>query len=221
MALILFFIQLIALYFVSRVTIQELFHFFQRFIKSERVLFVLMSVLFFPGTLFHEAAHLFVALLLLLKVREIKIFPELEDGKIKLGKVTYEKRDFVRGIVVGIAPILSALFLFWFFAYFKIFPQESLLANLFLGYIVFTVSSTMFSSRQDLVDVIYVIPFAIFLIGVFYIFDIRLQVVFQNKQAVEAVFDTVQQINFYLLFSLLINLFGIIVLKAVRSFLRK
>lgn len=213
--------QIIIIYFLSRITINELFYFLRFFFKNDQIVFSLISVFFLPGTIIHEMGHYFFALLLMLNVREVKIFPEWEKNYIKLGRVLYEKKDFVRGIFVGLAPLILGVAFFWWLSVFKLFPSQNLLINIILGYIIFSVSSTMFSSKQDLVDLIYIIPLIIIVIGIVYIFDLRLDFILKNKDLIQTFSNGVKGINFYLFFSLIINLFLIVFFKSFRKIIRK
>lgn len=113
-----------------------------------------------------------MAIVLLLKVRSFTVFPEWEDNSIKLGSVVYEKKDFVRGILVGIAPILIGLILFWIISIVHPFSQESILLKILMVYVIFVLSSTMFSSKQDLIDMVYLIPLILIIVAIVYIFQI-------------------------------------------------
>lgn len=214
-------IQTILLYFISRLTINELFYFLRFFLKNEKIVFSLVSLFFLPGTITHEMAHYFAALILMLQVKEVKIFPEWEKNYIKLGKVLYEKKDLVRSIIVGIAPVLAGFLFFWWMSVFKIFPSQNIILNLFFGYIVFAVSSTMFSSKQDLIDLIYILPLSIIIIGIVYIFDIRFDFILKNEISIKFLLSSIKSINFYLLLSLTINLFLIILFKSFRFMIKR
>lgn len=216
-----FILQIIALYFFSRKTTNEFFYFLRTFTKNQKTVFILVSILFFPGTVIHEMAHYFFAVITNLRVREVKLFPEFHEGYIKLGRVLYEKKDFVRGIIVGIAPIIIALFFFWWLGAFRLFPNENPYLNLIFGYIVFAVSSTMFSSKQDLVDLIYIIPLFIIIGGLIYIFDIRADLILSNGRVIKGMMSVIKTINFYLLFSLVVNILLILFFKSYRKIIGK
>jgi hypothetical protein len=205
------------LFFLSRITINEFFYFFHRLFKNKNTVFTIVSLIYLPGTIIHELAHYFMALILFLHVREIKIFPEWAGSQIKLGHVIYEKRDFLRGVIVGLAPIFLGLGLFYWLAVIKIFPGDNVYLNVLLGYFIFTVSSTMFSSKQDMVDLIYLIPVILIIIALVYIFNININLIFNNPQVIST-FETVSQnINLYLLISSIINIALIVLLKTLRS----
>lgn len=201
-----FFFQIILLYFISRKTINNLFHLLRTFLKNDHLVFSLISIIFFPGTVVHELAHFFTAIILFLRVHSLSIFPKWERNEIKLGTVLYEKKDFVRGVLVGIAPIFSGIFFLWAIAAFNIFPSDNIFFNLLIIYLIFTVSSMMFSSKRDLIDLIYIIPFLVILYGFIYIFDIKLDFIFHNQSLEEALFNFLKQVNMFLLISIGVNL---------------
>lgn len=219
--LLFFLIQLVAIFFLSRTNINHLFYFFRFFIKNDKTIFLLLSLIFFPGTIIHELAHFFAATGLFLNVRDLQIFPHIEGKKIKLGKVIYEKKDFLRSILVGIAPLLAGFFFFFLLSFFQLFPANNFWQNLFFGYLIFVVSSRMFSSQKDLVDIVYVIPLFFILLGIIYVFDIQLDFIFKNNSWLGFFSVFVEKINFYLFLSLSINLFIFLPLSILRIILRK
>ncbi len=130
---------------------------------------MLIAGLFFPGTVLHEFAHAFTAIVLLLRVRAIELFPQWHGGKLRLGSVLYEKKDPVRSFIVGITPFIFGMFFFWILAAFNLFPYPQIDWSIFLGYLIFSVSSTMFSSQQDLKDILIALPIILFTIGILYV----------------------------------------------------
>ncbi len=214
-------LQIILIFFLSRLTINELFRFLRMFFRKEKIIYILVSFLFFPGTIVHEMGHFMAATILNLRVHEVRLLPQWEKNRIKLGSVLYEKKDFLRGVLVGIAPIFFGLIFFWFLAKFHLFPSDSLLENIIFGYIVFAVSSTMFSSNQDLVDFVLIIPVIIIIVGVIYVFNINLDFIFNNKLITNGFFEFFQNINFYLLFSAITNFILIIFFKVTRLIFKR
>lgn len=206
MPFLLFFILILILFFLSRQTTNHLFFFLRRFIKNEKTIYGLVSLIYFPGTILHELSHFFAATILFLKVREVKILPEFEKNYIKLGKVVYEKKDFVRGFLVGIAPLFGALFFFYLVYFFQLFPAKNFFLNLLFFYLIFTVSSTMFSSKQDLIDLVFIIPFFLFVGIIFYIFQIDPLILIKNSKIINNLVLFFNQVNQYLLLSVVINL---------------
>lgn len=217
MLYLLFIIQLILLFFLSKKTTNEIFYFFRAFHIEEKTIFAIVSLLFLPGTIIHELAHFFAAMILFMKVRELKIFPEFQENEIKLGHVLYEKKDFIRGILVGIAPFFAGAFFFWMIAYFKLFPNQNIAVTILLAYLIFAVSSTMFSSKQDLVDIVYVIPVMILIGGVWYVFGIQIDWITKNEIIIKNITQFLKQVDFYFFYSLMINIALIAGLKTVKK----
>jgi len=214
-------LQIVLIFFLSHLTINELFYFLRIFFKKEKIVYAFVSLLFFPGTIIHEIGHFVAAIALNLRVYEVKLLPSFEKKQIRLGSVLYEKKDFFRGILVGIAPIFFAFCFFWFLGKFHLFPNSNLWLNILFGYIVFAVSSTMFSSKQDLIEFVLIVPVIIIIIGIIYIFHIRLDIILNNKLLKEGFIGFFQDINFYLLFSLIANTILIIFFKIFRILLHK
>ncbi|MFW5703676.1 MAG: hypothetical protein ACOCXQ_02475 [Patescibacteria group bacterium] len=161
--MIISFILLFAIFFISRISIQRLALLLYSVTKSQSITNLFISVIFFPGTLIHETAHLVAALVLLLPVRGMTLIPEWDDQSIKLGHVTYVRKDPIRGILVGIAPLFGGVGIVWLLLQVEWFATGLIPAVVF-WYLMFTISSNMFSSKQDLVDAIYLIP--ILLVGI-------------------------------------------------------
>jgi len=115
----------------------------------------------------------------------------------------------LRGILVGVAPFFGALFLFFGLSFFNLFPNKNLGLNIFLIYLIFTVSSLMFSSKQDLVDIGYLIPFILFLLIIGYIFQpfIPSFNLFYFKNIIAGLEFFLTNVNYYLFLSILIHLF--------------
>jgi len=205
----LLFIQSLTIFFLSRKNFNNFFYLFRRIFKNEKTVYALVSLLFLPGTIIHEFSHFFTAMILFLPVKDIQIFPKFEEGQIKLGHVLYVKKDFLRGILVGIAPFFGALLFFFILGIFKLFPNKILGLNIALIYLIFTVSSVMFSSKQDLVDIVYLIPLLVFLAGIYYVFQplINLSFFDRLKEVINGLRFFLEKVNFYLFISIIIHLF--------------
>ena len=213
--------QAIILFFLSRQTINQFFYFLRRYINNEQAVFSIVTIFFLPGTILHELSHMLVATLLLHRVREVNIFPKWQGNYIKLGSVIYEKKDVIRSIFIGIAPFFFGIYFFWFIAHFKLFPSQTLIINIVMLYLVYVVSSTMFSSKQDLVDVVYIIPVFIVIGFIFYVFDIKIGTLPGINTIVLAVSDFLRTVNLYLFYSLILNITLIILLKGLQKVKRR
>mgnify|MGYP001572894045 CR=1 FL=1 len=215
----LFITSIFILYFVSRYMLTELFHFLHLFIRRRDVIFSTIAVIFLPGTILHELSHYIAATILFLQVGEVHIMPTWKENHLQLGRVTYKKTDVVRSIIVGVAPFFGALFFFWFVGAFHLFPHTHMIITLIFGYLLFSVSANMFSSRQDLVDLIYIIPLCLIAGTVFYITNIKISVAFPEVW-LQNTADLLQRINIYITISVAIHIVMILVFKSLKLFRR-
>jgi hypothetical protein len=123
-----------------------------------------------PGILLHEVSHALVAKILGARVGRVSIRPKLAGERIQLGFVPVEETDFVRGSLIGLAPLLagSAVILLIGYLAFDIDAMQqafieadwsSLVASfsemlntpdiwLWL-YLIFAISNTMLPSQSD------------------------------------------------------------------------
>ena len=219
--MIIFLIQVVALYIFSRAVIKQLYVFFDIFIKSQKLVFLLVSILYFPGTVIHEMSHFFAAIILFLNVKDIRLFPEFEDDHIRLGSVVFEKKDFFRGLLVGIAPLIFAFLIFFTISTYSLYPTNNVGLNILFGYIIFAISSTMFSSKKDIVDLIYIVPLVIIITGAIYLFDLNIFSLFKSESINKIIFVFFEKVNFYLFFSLVINIVLLGVLKVAVFLLKR
>ena len=162
--------------------------------------------MYFPGTVLHELAHAVMAVSIGLKVRTISLIPSWKTGQLKLGYITYDKKDVFRGTLVGVAPVFVGIIFLFSMSYFGAFFQGSIGMNVVHAYTIFVISSTMFSSRQDMIDGIYVLP-AFFIVISLIMYFIRGSIVsFLGSgfasQLLEPIFI---KINFYLFITILIH----------------
>lgn len=214
-------IQLIVLYFLSRTSLNELFYFLKRIFRKDAIVFTIISIIFLPGTIIHELSHFFMALILFLNVRDINILPQWKDNSIKLGSVTYEKKDPIRGLLVGIAPVIVGIIFFLWLGSLDLQLSFHYLFNIGLMYVMFVVSSTMFSSKQDLVDLTMALPILIFGgIIIFFFGNEFIVYVTQNWLSVENVTRLLYPINWYIFYSLLIHLAIMSILRFIRLYLK-
>ncbi|MDO8498086.1 MAG: hypothetical protein Q7S61_06110, partial [bacterium] len=158
---LLFISEILVLYAVSRVSTSFIFYVFKKVTKSTDISFALLTFIFSPGTVLHELSHFLMATILFLRVREFNLLPVWKGNHIKLGSVVYEKKDLIRGIIVGIVPIWTGIGALAILAYYLHGGEVSAGLKILLWYLVFVISSTMFSSQQDLKDVIYILPLLI------------------------------------------------------------
>lgn len=202
--LVLLLVQLVLLYFLVQKSITAIYTALYRVTRSTTAANIGLAILFFPGTVLHELSHFFAAIILFLRVREIHLLPEWDHSSIKLGHVTYVRGDFIRGILVGIAPIFAGLLFFAVLFSWNLLPPTSIVSGMLIGYVIFTVSSTMFSSKQDLVDLMYGVPLVIVISFVLYIFpslreflaDVLFGFIQNQEQSIVAFLTSVNTITF-------------------------
>jgi hypothetical protein len=202
-----------------------MFRLLQRVFKNTWLVNSCIALIYFPGTVVHELSHFIAAIVAFLKVRDLHVLPEWDHKSIKLGHVTYEKADPIRGILVGISPLFGATLLFWALYQFEVFPHESIVISIAVGYLVFSVSSTMFSSKQDLVDLVAALGFffalSIVLGAGLVLFEVNIGLLFQRIPLVvyERMAAFLFPVNMYMYGSVLIH-GGIIALGTFVRILR-
>lgn len=131
------------------------------------------TLLFLPGILVHEISHFLTAAVLGVQTGDIHLFPRRgseADGRIALGSVQVAKTDFVRGSLIGAAPFFVGCLLLVFLVLRFVSPAISfdttslvsgnLISNLhiFLSqpkhilvlYMIFSITNTMFMSKEDM-----------------------------------------------------------------------
>ncbi len=219
--ILLFIGQIVCIFIISRVAINEMFFLFYALFKNEHLVFSLVTLIFFPGTIIHELSHFLTAMALGHRVHSITVFPQRKGSYIKLGSVLYEKKDIVRSIIVGIAPIFFGLFILWFINNFHLFPQQNPFINIVILYFIFAISSSMFSSKQDLIDIIFIIPIFIVLVGVIYIFNIRVDFLYYLTSISKSTVGILKGLNSFLFLSIVLNLILIGIFKGLRIVIKK
>lgn len=213
--LLLFILQILILYFLSRNLKGKLFNFFYKLTKRKKVSTYLFAILFLPGTYFHELAHGLAARILFVPVGNLKLKPQVEENKIKLGSVAIAKVDPFRRTIIGIAPFLIGTITIFVSLYLATAYNllHSPLTIIIIGYLVFQIGNSMFSSKKDLEEawkvmlVLLAIFISIHLLG----FRIDIKSIF-SKEAIE----TIKTANLYLLVPLIINLIILSLLRLAK-----
>lgn len=143
-------IELVALYALSRSVTKNLFVAFFLVTRSRPISISILSILFFPGTVIHELAHLFTAEILGVKTSGLTLVPEaIEEKNVRTGSVGIAQTDPIRRSIIGIAPVFTGLGSIGIIMYFL--PQLSSYWIVGIGYwVLFVISNTMFSSPEDL-----------------------------------------------------------------------
>lgn len=212
----LFFSEIVALYFVSRMLQTVLYRMGIVLLKSKTTTLHLLAILYLPGTILHELSHYFMAIVLFMRPEHIHIIPQINEQGARLGSVeiSHSKHsfDFIRKIIVGVAPFFGALGIMWIIGIWGLFPGSHWWQTVLFGYFIFVFSGQMFSSSQDLIEVGYIVPVLIILCFFLSVFPVQIE-----KQIVNSIEYTIslflQQIQFPLLFSLITHSILILIIS--------
>lgn len=150
--IILFFLELLVLFFLSRALTSHLSFLLRAIFRSNRITIILMAIIFLPGTIVHEFAHAIMAKTLFVYVGHMDLMPQLHDESLKLGSVEVGKTDIVRNFLIGIAPFIvgtSLLLLVLFYSFTNNIFGFNLLTFVVLVF-TFVIANTMYSSRKDM-----------------------------------------------------------------------
>lgn len=212
--------EIIVIYFLTHSLLNESFRLFKKLFRSNRFIIWFIALLYFPGTIVHEISHYFFALLLAMHPEEVSIFPHIEKNHIRLGHVLYRRHpsDVVRPIIIGIAPFFGAMSILWIIESFHLFPGGIWWQTMVFGYLILAITANMFSSKQDLVDLIYIVPLFLLIGALIYLFGIQIniQLFMQAISGLELFFKTLQ---IPLLFSIIVHSILIVIIKIILSLL--
>lgn len=162
--------EMLLLYILSQKTTTLIFRIFFSILKSERPTWAIVTFIFLPGTVVHEFSHLIVAEVLRVPTGELSFTPQIENKnhgqtQVKAGYLKIANTDPLRRFMIGFAPVvfglITSLVIIWFFQ--RFWPDLSLWWHkaLFvsgIGYLLFAVSSSMFSSKADMEGAQYFLP---------------------------------------------------------------
>jgi hypothetical protein len=210
---ILFFLELLFLFFISQKTTQSIAYTFYKITRNQKITIFFFAFLFLPGTIIHELSHAIAASILGVRVGKMELMPEYIQGGLRLGSVQVGKTDIIRNFFIGIAPFISGTILLLIIIY--LILSFSLIASfgiiILSLYSVFAIANTMFSSKKDMEGAIeFFILVTVFLL-VFYILGLRFDAINWNFLSL---FNHLFKIgSYYLLVPIGIDLFIIIVTK--------
>lgn len=198
----LFAAELLGLYLISRWLTQIIYLFFYIVFRSRAVALSLLSLLLFPGTVIHELSHLFTAEILGVRTGKLSLIPEsISEHEVRAGSVQIASTDPFRRYLIGFAPIIVGTVALFMLTYWlpgllaevsTAFRSGTLLylpswyILVVVGYFIFTISNTMFSSKEDTKGFL---PFAVILglfMGSAYLIGLRLP----TSEAVATVMQT-------------------------------
>lgn len=151
-------VELLILFLTSRLIFQGVFRISYTIFKKDSLAAIPVFILFLPGVVIHELAHLIAAGILLVPSYDIEIFPKIEHGSLRMGSVQIRKCDPLRRFLIGIAPlvvgvaIISAVSLYFANSITTtslVSDPVNILKAIIVIWVVFFITNTMFSSKKD------------------------------------------------------------------------
>ena len=185
----------------------------------------LLSFLFLPGVIIHELSHMLVAVILFVPVGNMEFTPKIGGGGLKLGSIEIAKTDPIRRSIIGFAPVLTGLGIIIGLTY--LFANNSSIVQIiepnvmwkigigvFIVYLIFAVSNTMFSSKRDMEGTVEILITLLIIFAAAYILGFRPQLAFNNLFTKE-VLEIVRKSTIFLFAPIVIDLF---ILGAIKVF---
>ena len=145
---LIFFAQIFTFYLTSK-KVNSLIYRLLRNIFGRDTSLRLFSILFLPGTFIHETSHYIFAKLLLVPVGNFNLTPEYEDRSIQMGSVSIGRTDPIRRFLIGIAPLITGVFLVMILVYFFRVSEEFWQKGIII-FLMFITANSMFSSKKDM-----------------------------------------------------------------------
>ena len=176
-AIIILILEIAFLYLFSRLITNSLAKLFYHHIHNSKIVINIFAVILLPGTIIHELAHILIAGVLLVPVGEIDFLPEIHEKGVRLGTAEIGQTDIFRSAIIGVAPVIVGLFIMISLLWLNLLnfkdPTFLILGKILLGYLIFVIANTMFSSRKDLEGVGAVVLFIVLILVVLYFFRIN------------------------------------------------
>jgi hypothetical protein len=162
--------QILTLFLLSRALQRQLSLLFARSTGSPKAAMWLMAFLFLPGTLMHELSHLVMAMLLLVRTGRLTVWPRMEADRLVMGSVQVAQPDRLRRLLIGVAPGLVGISLIFgaLWAYQTYGLGTSWYWTVGLGYLIFQLGNTLFSSRADLEGALGLLVVVVITAGILY-----------------------------------------------------
>lgn len=217
--LLLFFTELLILFFLSKFVTRSLSYLFYRITKSEKVMVYVMALFFFPGTLIHELAHYLTAAALFVHVGKMEFVPKVMGSGVKMGSVEIGQSDPIRRAVIGMAPFIwGTLLMLLVLSLFQHYGgRVNIGITLLTGYVLFEISNTMFSSRKDMEGTLELLVFLLILSVMLYLIGVRVPASVFTYLSREEVVRIFQTGSYFLLVPLGIDIVLLTILKLLRK----
>jgi hypothetical protein len=217
-----FFGQLVLLFILSRFVTGDISHFVYRLTKSSKIAVYTLSFLFLPGTIIHELSHYLTAQLLFVRTGEMEFVPKIHEDRVKLGSVQIEKTDPIRRALIGVAPFLlgTSLLLLVLFAAEFYDAWGNIWITILIGYLVFEIGNTMFSSKKDMEGVLELLVVILIVGVILYFTGVRIPASFFDFLSSPFVVSLFEKGSYFLLLPIIIDIFVIILTRLLLRFLR-
>jgi len=215
--LIILILEIVVLYFLSRLVVGKLFHLFSQKIGKRNLGLWLFALLFLPGTFIHEISHFLAALFLLVPVGELKLTPNFKESGVDLGSVAIAKTDPLRRFLIGVAPFLSGLSII-FTILFLISTKQFINVwwnNILAAFLIFEVANSMFASKKDLEGALILLTFIIFVLAFLYLIGFRISLNLSNFFS-GSTKEILKSANWFLLVPIGMDVFLLMLLKRLK-----
>jgi hypothetical protein len=179
--------------------------------KSQTTTIHLLSILFLPGVIIHELAHMLVASILFVPVGEIEFFPKLTENGVKLGSVSIAKTDPVRRALIGFAPVFIGVLIFLgMLFYFDTMRNRVELfgwgVHAMVLYTVFEIGNTMFSSSKDMEGTLELFGALCFVAIILYIAGVRIDISVIEKIFTAGIVEFIKKADVFLSLPIVLDL---------------
>ncbi len=221
-------LSLIFLYLSHRKIVSEFSKLIHKFGGGRGVVIWLWSIIFLPGTIFHEIAHFLVAAATGARTGKIEILPEdLEEewgveekgGGVTLGYVQTQRLNPIRGFLVGIAPFIFGLaFLIWLASLLRTSLDAGNYSLFALElYLFFTIANSFFPSWADIKQTLPLVVILLIagVVALFFGFQLRF------TQARPEIVNLLDIMSFALLISVIVNTSVLGILLIANRFIKR
>lgn len=209
--IILFILELIVLFIVSRKLQKKLGMKLYNLIRNKKITIYIISLLFLPGTLIHEMAHFLSALILFVPAGKIELIPKIEKDGIKLGSVEIGRSDLIRRFIISTAPFVAGtFFIIGIFYNLPVLFLKNPYYLIITAYFIFTVSNMMFISKKDMEGVWGFIILAVIIVFLLYLFNIKINLNFINFEKLE---NSLSRADMFLFIPIILDIIALNVLR--------
>jgi hypothetical protein len=149
-------------------------------------------------------------------VGEFSIFPEITEEGVKLGSVKIGKTDPLRRFIIGLAPVILGLGLLLGGVYYvsSLHLLSDPLVLIALSYLVFQVSNTMFSSKEDMKGALELVITLVLLLSLLLIGGVRIP--FEFLSSLKNLLPLFSTISKLLLIPLVVNILVILLIRPIK-----